>query len=384
MPEEPIPRTVDTQPQLEAILKSLGELTQAVKSRQSDKPKDTWDKVNALSPFVTGLIVAIVGGLFTFNEGRRNELLKQQEIAAQDRAGIQDSATKEHQARVLELQTIAQFMPYLTSRNEDSKQAAITAIKALSNASLAIELAALNKSPGTVRAVRQIAAHSTNETDRRLAQAALVELEKSGGEGPNRTLLKTEAGDCGPEGDGGDRQSNILKNRTDSPPTFRNVTAEDLVQLEIPDVSIFRDSWTLDQASKLKSLGDGQAVRVQGFLIVTKPQSHSTGTSANCHLGAYFDWRLYIGSSPNTLRKDTLAAVAGPRIRLSHPNWTLERLQSLQNAGLAVRLSGWLFFNGEHRAQLGEFMGTLWEVRPVLKIEFLKGGSWFDLDQETP
>jgi hypothetical protein len=383
MAEEPIPRIVDTQPQLDAVLKSLGELTQAVKSRQSDKPKDTWDKFNALSPFVTGLIVAIVGGLFTFNEGRRNELLKQQEIAAQNRQGIEDFATKEHQARVLELQTIAQFMPYLTSRNENSKQAAITAIKALSNASLAIELAALNKSPGTVRAVRQIAAHSTNETDRRLAQAALVELEKSGGEGPNRTLLKTEAGDCGPEGDGGDRQSNLLKNRTDSPPTFRNVTTADVVQLEVPAVSIRRDGWTIDEASKVKSLGDGQAVSVQGFLIGTNVQSH-TGTSANCHLGAYVDWRLSVGSSPNTLRKDAFVAVAGPRIRFSHPNWTLERLRSLRKAGLAVRLSGWLFFDQEHRSQLGLTVGTIWEVRPVLKIEFLKGQSWLDLDQAMP
>ena len=52
-----------------------------------------------------------------------------------------------------------------------------------------------------------------------LAQAALIELEKSG-TGPNKTLLETEEGACGPEGVGGDKASNVLKNRTDAPKTI--------------------------------------------------------------------------------------------------------------------------------------------------------------------
>jgi len=380
MSEEPVAHTVDTQPRLESVLRSLSELTEAVKSRRPDKPKDTWDKFNALSPFVTGLIVAVVGGMFTFNESVRNDLLKQQEIAEKHRQVAEDTVTKEHQARVLELQTIAQLMPYLTSKNENSKQVAITAIKALSNASLAIELAALNSSPGTIRAVRQIATQSTNDSDRKLAQAALVELEKPNG-GPNRTLLKTEEGDCGPEGSGGDDASNILKNRTDYPPAFRDAMIGDLVQIELPAVNVRRDRWTPEETSKVKSLGEGQAIRVQGYLIQSKRENES---SANCQSRNYVDWHLYIGPSSDTLPKDALVAVAGPRIRVAHPNWTLGRLQKLQGTGFPVRLSGWVFFDQTHRSYVGRYISTTWEIRPVLKIEFFRDQSWLDLDDTTP
>jgi hypothetical protein len=380
MSSEPISNDARAQQLLERVLRSLEELAEAVKSRQADKPKDTWDKFNALSPFVTGLIVAVVGGIFTFNEGHRNELLKRQEIAETDRQAVEDTVTKEHQARTLELQTIAQLMPYLTSKNENSKQVAITAIKALSNTSLAIELAALNSSPGTIRAVRQIATQSTNEADRRLAQTALVELEKPVG-GPNRTLFKTKEGDCGPEGSGGDSASNLLKNRTDFPSAFRDAKIGDLVQIELPPVNVRRDSWTPLEASKVRSLGDGQAIRVQGYLIQSRRENQ---TSANCQSREYVDWHLYIGSSSDTLSKDALVAVAGPRVRLAHPNWTLQRLQRLKETGFLVRLSGWLFFDQTHQSAVGRFAATTWEVRPVLKIEFLKDQAWLDLDYAAP
>jgi hypothetical protein len=380
MSEELIPDASGKKPVLEAVLKSLGQLTEVMKSRPADRPKDKWDKVNALSPFVTGLIVAVVGGLFTFNESRRNEILKRQEIAEGDRQAAQDTVTKEHQARILELQTIAQLMPYLTSKNENSKQVAITAIKALSNTSLAIELAALNRSPGTISAVRQIATHSTNDTDRKLAQAALVELERPI-EGPNKTLLKTEEGDCGPEGSGGDSVTNVLKNRTDIPSVFHDEAIEVLKTLEVPEVNIRRDIWAPRETLKVSSLGEGRAIRVQGYIIQTKRES---STSANCESRHYVDWHVYIGPSSDIIPQEALIAVAGPRVRLTHPNWTLERLQKIKESGLLVRVSGWQFLDQLHRPQIGRFIATTWEVRPVLRIEFFRDQSWLDLDETTP
>jgi hypothetical protein len=383
MPDEPIGDGAGTQQQLEGVVKSLHELTETLKKERADRVKDTWDKFNALSPFVTGLIVAIVGGVFTLSEGHRNELLKRQERADADRQAAQETLTKEHQARVLELQTIAQFMPYLTSKNEDSKEAAITAIKALSSASLAIELASLNKSPGTVRAVRQIATQSTNESDRKLAQAALVELEKPT-EGPNKTLLKTELGDCGPEGSGGDKPTNLLKNRTDVPPKFADRTIEELEHLQIADVPVRRDAWTSEQAAGVKSLGDGQPIRVQGYLVAAHREG---GTTANCAFRSYVDWHLVVGPSPEISPKDGLIAVVGPRIRVSHPTWSLAQLRQLAVSKVPVRVSGWQFFDQQHlqqdRSDTRRFRATPWEVRPVLKIEVLKDQSWFDLDNTS-
>jgi hypothetical protein len=380
MTDEPNPDSGATHSGSEEISKSLHELIETLKKRESDKPKDTWDKFNAVSPFVTGLIVAIVGGLFALSEGHRNDLMKQQERVDADRQASQDALTKEHQARVLELQTIAQFMPYLTSKNENSKEAAITAIKALSSASLAIELARLNKSPGTVRAVRQIATQSTNESDRKLAQAALVELEKPV-EGPNKTLLKTEVGDCGPEGSGGDKPTNLLKNRTDVPQKFADRTIEELEHLQISDVPVRRDAWTPEQAAGVKGLGEGQAIRVQGYLVA----AHKEGkTTANCTFQTYVDWHLVVGPSPEISPKNGVIAVVGPRIWVSHSTWSLAQLRQLAAAKAPVRVSGWQYFDQQHlqqdKSDTLRFRATPWEVRPVLKIEVLKDQSWFDLD----
>jgi hypothetical protein len=375
MPEEP-----NTKGQLQDTLQAVRDLTEAIKSKQAEKGKDQWDKFNALSPFVTGFIVAIVGGLFTLSQDRRNEILKQQEIDDGKRQAAQDVLTKEHQVRILELQTIGQFMPYLTSKDENKKQVAITAVNALSNTSLAIELARLNKSPGTINAVRQIATQSAKEVDRKLAQAALVELEKPT-VGPNRTLLKTEEGECGPEGEGGDKATNLLKNRTDLPKTVQDLTIENLEKLPVLDVPFRRDEWTPAATENATGLGEGQGVRVQGYLLRAKRESRTTANCASLH---YVDWHLVLGQAPQTPQKGGMIAVAGPRIRISHPNWTLERLQMLAAAEVSVRVTGWLFFDQQHlpqdKSDRLRFRATPWEVRPVVKIEFLQDQSWLDLD----
>jgi hypothetical protein len=100
MTNEPNPDRGATHSGSEEISKSLHELIDTLKKRESDKSKDTWDKFNAVSPFVTGLIVAIVGGLFALSEGHRNDLVKQRERVDADRHASQDALTKEHQARV--------------------------------------------------------------------------------------------------------------------------------------------------------------------------------------------------------------------------------------------------------------------------------------------
>jgi hypothetical protein len=375
MAEETNPDQSETRRQLEDVSKSISEIALTLKQRGNDKPRDKWDKFNALSPFVTGLIVAIVGGLFTFSQDQRNDLLKQQEINQSNWQATQDAVTKDHQARILELQTIAQLMPYLISKNEKSKQVAITAINELASTSLAVQLAKLNQSPGTINAVRQIAAQSLKEGDRKIAQAALVELERPNG-GPNKTLLKTEEGDCGPEGIGGDNATNLLKNRTDVPTIVRDVTPQDLEKLEALKVPLRRDAWTSEDIGKAKSVGDGLGIRVQGYLLRVRRQGR---TSSNCESAGYVDWHLIMGPSPDTALEEGVVAVVGPRIRISHPNWTLERLDELATTRVPVRVSGWLFFAQYHLIGPWNYK-TLWQVTPAVKIEFLKNQAWLDLD----
>jgi hypothetical protein len=202
-----------------------------------------------------------------------------------------------------------------------------------------------------------------------------VELEKPG-VGPNKTLLKTEEGDCGPEGAGGDKGTNLLKNRTDVPETIRDASTQDIERLQALKVPLRRDDWTSEDLAKATGLGDGSGIRVQGYLLLLRRQGE---TSSNCKFAHYVDWHLVLGSSPDTPFRDGIVAVIGPRIRLSHPYWTQERLDELSSAKLPVRVTGWLFFAQYHLIGPWNY-NSLWQVTPAVKIEFLRGQVWLDLD----
>jgi len=75
--------------------------------RGAPAEKDLWDKLSAMSGFVSGVLVAIIGGAFTFfwheNESRRSAELQP------------------HQNLIGEIQTFEKFLPYL-----DGTEAKIT------------------------------------------------------------------------------------------------------------------------------------------------------------------------------------------------------------------------------------------------------------------
>jgi hypothetical protein len=73
---------------------------------------------------------------------------------------------------------------------------------------------------------------------------------------------------------------------------------------------------------------------------------------------------------------DAVVVETTPRVRRNHPKWTKARLGPWTDTELPVRISGWTFFDTEHRNHLGTFRSTLWEIHPVTKIEVLKDGVW--------
>lgn len=114
---------------------------------KSDKPpKDAWDKIGALAPIVSGLLISVMAGYFTYSYNQQ-------------------------QLRLQEIQTIEKFIPHLLG-NEKSKKAAILAISSLTNTKLAARFASLFASEGTVSALKSIA--TTGDTrDRTIATEAL-------------------------------------------------------------------------------------------------------------------------------------------------------------------------------------------------------------------
>ena len=51
----------------------------------------------------------------------------------------------------------------------------------------------------------------------------------------------------------------------------------------------------------------------------------------------------------------------------------------LARAGTKVRVSGWVMYDPEHPNMLRKTRGTLWEIHPVTKIEYMDGGAWKNL-----
>ena len=111
------------------------------------QPKDIWDKLGAIAPIVSGMLIFVMGGYFTYS-------FNQQQLHLQ------------------EIQTIERFIPHLMG-NDQSKRAAILAISSLTNAELAGKFAQIFASKGTVSALQSMAENGS-ESDKSAASTALA------------------------------------------------------------------------------------------------------------------------------------------------------------------------------------------------------------------
>jgi ankyrin repeat protein len=135
------------------------------------KTKDVWDKLTATSgllSFSSGILIAAVGGYFTYSYNQR-------QIDLNKTQSDRDVATKEESNKVLELDAIQKLIPSLTSKNEREQAAALAAIQDLAHPELAAHLAVLFRGPGSVQYLKQ-AASSSNPNSKQVAIQALSTL----------------------------------------------------------------------------------------------------------------------------------------------------------------------------------------------------------------
>jgi hypothetical protein len=83
---------------------------------------------------------------------------------------------------------------------------------------------------------------------------------------------------------------------------------------------------------------------------------------------------------PGDGEETSIVVETTPRIRRSHPRWTAANLAPWVGSQAPVRISGWTLLDPEHRAHLGKYRSTLWEIHPITKIEVFKDGQWVDID----
>lgn len=162
--------------------------------------KDVWDKLGAVAPIISGILIFFMGGFFTYSYNQQ-------------------------QLKLQELQTIERFIPHLTG-DEQSKKAAILAISSLTTTELAGKIAALFASSGTVSALKTIAATGDDKektaASNALAQALenlaareskLQDLEEAYKSGVDQDISTTEPVNAPAEPSGLIKLANVYKSR---------------------------------------------------------------------------------------------------------------------------------------------------------------------------
>jgi hypothetical protein len=190
-------------------------------------------------------------------------------------------------------------------------------------------------------------------------------------------VAKTFQG-CPPEGDGGDAQLNVHKNRIDDGEngSFHDVALATLLQLQWPQgiERAMRDNWAPSDASAVGQY-EGVAVRTTGYLVGVR---HEGTESPNCHAVDYRDFHMWLVQNPSDDKSTSMVVEVTPRVRDQRPGWTDSALSKL--TGEQVRISGWLMMDQEHPEQVGKTRATLWEIHPILHIEVNQNGDWQSID----
>ncbi|GAC1566815.1 MAG: hypothetical protein NVS3B14_10900 [Ktedonobacteraceae bacterium] len=178
---------------------------------------------------------------------------------------------------------------------------------------------------------------------------------------------------CPPQGNGGDTELNLLKNREDTA-SWNSMPWSQLANLPYPKTALHKDmsTWSSSDAAQIAKY-NGHPVSVTGYLAGVRPGSPEP---ANCNSSKYVDYHLYLGNSPTAKDAASIVTEATPRIRAKHPGWTLARLQFVASHHLPVNISGWTMFDP---ADDGPRVGP-WEIHPVMQIMVRLNGAWVSLD----
>jgi hypothetical protein len=209
-----------------------------------------------------------------------------------------------------------------------------------------------------------------------------------------KTPCQPTLADCPDEGCGGSFDANLNRRKNirsdDQAATLHTLTW--MKKLEDPEG--FEQGASRDE---LTALGEGQKITVVAYLLVAKPELG--GESCNCglHTPAETDNHLVLVTG-TTVRKfpvsdnpaenkpvfhsrelESETAEYTPRVRLTHPNFTREKIQPMIDAtpqkALLVRVTGLLMFDSEHFLRNHLVRVNNWEIHPVLDLEFCTTGD---------
>lgn len=202
---------------------------------------------------------------------------------------------------------------------------------------------------------------------------------------------------CPKEGSpGSDTELNMAKNRIDESDDYFPVDFEEVMSLHNADVAAERDRDRLKPEVKREiQKYEGIPIRLEGFLALVKDGRKLVGAvvegkeKCNCDRTEpdHVDYHLWLRGEPdNDITKAVVVEIT-PRVRINHLRWIVKDLTFIAAKKFPVRISGWMMFDGEHKEQLFNPDNpdkpkerirrvTLWEIHPIMKIEFKQGGKW--------
>jgi len=132
---------------------------------QRNKKNSFWDRLGPLSTFISTVIIGGVGLFFTVSYNKQQ--------------AIQNKENQRNQSRVLEMQAVEKFIPYLTDTSEKKKEVALLVITTLGSAEFATQFAKLNPSKGTEAAADKIMAGASGSSSSEVPQSITTKADNN-------------------------------------------------------------------------------------------------------------------------------------------------------------------------------------------------------------
>lgn len=189
---------------------------------------------------------------------------------------------------------------------------------------------------------------------------------------------------CGPAGSQPDYALNRRKNRVDEG-TYVPVPWTVIARLPWPVWAgyRFRNQWSKGETREVARY-EGAAVEVEGYLAEYKLEIPEP---PNCYArdARHKDFHLWLASKPGDRKTHSIVVEITPRVRVIHPMWTAEHLAALRDGRVRLRVRGWLMLDQMHPERVERNRRTLWEVHPIMHIDWLRPDStWVSLDSVAP
>ena len=182
-----------------------------------------------------------------------------------------------------------------------------------------------------------------------------------------------------------DPERNKMKNRVDGTSNYFPLAFDDLKTLPSPQGRLKkrRATWTIEQKEIVKR-NEGIPVVVHAYLLLSRANGVVSGAkpegpeSCNCWKTErkFVDFRIWLVNIVGDPKSEAIVAQITPRVRQARPQWTLENLTHLAQERFPIRIYGWLIFEEDEKAQIGISRATLWEIHPVIQIQFKENGVW--------